>query len=81
MDSFLSLEEFPVPVLWFIQKHVCNSRRFLCVLLESDSCRFAVININININEVRESDMYLGGVASSLWCFFLPSALLLLALE
>lgn len=58
MDSLLSLEEFTVRVLWFIQKHVCKSRRFLCVLLESDDCRSTVINININIvTEVRESGL------------------------
>lgn len=62
MDSLLSLEEFTVRVLWFIQKHVC-------VLLESDPCRSTVNNINI-VTEVRESGLYLRGVVSLLWCFF-----------
>lgn len=71
MDSLLSLEEFTVRVLWFIQKHVC-------VLLESDPCRSTVNNINI-VTEVRESGLYLRGVVSLLWCFFfLLSALLVL---
>lgn len=81
MDSLL-LEEFTVRVLWFIQKHLSNSRWFHCVPLERDPCHSTVISININIViEVRESGLSLRSVASFLWCFFfLLRALLVLAL-
>lgn len=70
MDSLL-LEEFTVRVLWFIQKHLSNSRWFHCVPLERDPCHSTVISININIViEVRESGLYLRSVASFLWFFF-----------
>lgn len=73
MDSLL-LEEFTVRVLWFIQKHLSNSRWFHCVPLERDPCHSTVISININIViEVRESGLYLRSVASFLWCFFFSS--------